>query len=120
MDYAVVQPGLVAWAKELTGLTVVVWQNERRPQSPDGRLGVLSWVSSGAVGQDETRWEDTDTDDERPVNNMVPDAGRLAHRRAADLRRDVRPSPRRSTRAARSSGCATDSTAPRASPRSRR
>jgi len=69
MDYAVLQPALVAWVKALTGLAVVVWQDEPRPQS-NGALGTLSWLGSGGVGVDEVLYEDTGA--AKPAFDLVP------------------------------------------------
>lgn len=59
MNFATLQPLLLAWVKALTGLDVAVFQNEPRPRH-NGTLVLLSWVSNTSVGIDDLRWEITD------------------------------------------------------------
>jgi hypothetical protein len=80
MNFETLQPALVTWVKALTGLDVVVFENEPRPMH-NGAIGVLSWTSNVGVGQDETRWDDDgstapsppwDGTGDAPTPNLTP------------------------------------------------
>lgn len=73
MDFAAIQTALVALlASLLTDVpgVQVLWENEPRKNATTFVL--LSWVSGGGVGVDETRW-DEDPDAAAPDPNMTPE-----------------------------------------------
>jgi hypothetical protein len=58
MDFESLQPAIVAWLKTLTGLDVVIWENDPRPLAP-GLVALLAWLDEPVVGVDEQRVEDS-------------------------------------------------------------
>lgn len=72
MNLLVIEPALCALAAAVTGIPVAlcVFDNVPRPQSPDGRVVVLSWISRTGVGQDGTRWDYASNAD--PLEEMTP------------------------------------------------
>jgi len=69
MDLASIENALRDLVKTFTGVDVVQWENEPR-KTHNGRLVLLSWVSTGAVGPDSARWEFAEADD--PLDEMTP------------------------------------------------
>jgi len=71
MDLATLEPGLLDWAAAVTGVerACVVWENQPRPRD-NGRLCVLSWVSTGSTGTDDVRWVYAENAD--PLQEMTP------------------------------------------------
>lgn len=71
MDLAVLEPALLAWASALTGVPLAVcrWANAPRVQH-SGRLVLLSWVSSVAVGTDAAQYDYAPAVD--PLHEMTP------------------------------------------------
>lgn len=71
MDFAVIEPALAAWASALTGVeaTCVLWENAPRVQH-NGRIVLLSWVSSVGRGVDGVAWEYAAHAD--PLQEMTP------------------------------------------------
>ena len=69
MDLAAIESALRTLVTTLTGVDVVQWENEPRKQH-NGRLVLLSWVSTGEVGPDSARWEFAEADD--PLDEMTP------------------------------------------------
>lgn len=72
MNLLVIEPALRALAAACTGipLALCVFENMPRPQSPDGRVVILSWISRTGVGQDGTRWDYAADAD--PLQEMTP------------------------------------------------
>lgn len=72
MNLLVIEPALCALASSITGITAAccVFENAPRPQSPDGRFVILSWISRTGVGQDGTRWDYAADAD--PLEEMTP------------------------------------------------
>lgn len=72
MDLSAIEPALCALASSVTGInaTLCVFENAPRPQSPDGRMVILSWVSRSGVGLDGDRWDYAAAAD--PLDEMTP------------------------------------------------
>jgi hypothetical protein len=72
MDLATIEPALCALAARLTDIVAAccVFENAPRPQTPDGRMVLLSWVSRAGVGIDETSWGYAPATD--PLDEMTP------------------------------------------------
>lgn len=72
MNLLVIEPALRTLAAACTGipLALCVFENMPRPQSPDGRVVILSWISRAGVGQDGTRWDYASNAD--PLEEMTP------------------------------------------------
>lgn len=72
MNLLVIEPALCTLAAAVTGiaLPLCVFENAPRPQSPDGRMVILSWISRTGVGQDGTRWDYAADAD--PLQEMTP------------------------------------------------
>lgn len=72
MDLATIEPALCTLAAAVTGIAAgcCVFENAPRPQSPDGRMVLLSWVSRGGVGVDAASW--TYAEDADPLLEMTP------------------------------------------------
>ena len=72
MDLSAIEPALCALAASVTGVTSAccVFENAPRPQSPDGRMVILSWVSRAGVGLDGDRWDYAAAAD--PLDEMTP------------------------------------------------
>lgn len=72
MNLLVIEPALRTLASNVTGiaLPLCVFENMPRPQSPDGRVVILSWISRTGVGQDGTRWDYAADAD--PLQEMTP------------------------------------------------
>lgn len=72
MNLLVIEPALCTLAAAVTGiaLPLCVFENAPRPQSPDGRMVILSWISRTGVGQDGTRWDYAADAD--PLEEMTP------------------------------------------------
>ena len=72
MNLLVIEPALCTLAAAVTGIAagLCVFENAPRPQSPDGRMVILSWISRTGVGQDGTRWDYASNAD--PLLEMTP------------------------------------------------
>lgn len=72
MNLGTIEPALCAIAATVTGVTpaLCVFENAPRPQSPDGRTVLLSWVSRTGIGVDATSWEYEAAAD--PLDEMTP------------------------------------------------
>lgn len=72
MNLTTIEPALRAIAASITGiaLPLCVFENVPRPQSPDGRMVILSWVSRSGFGQDSARWDYAADAD--PLQEMTP------------------------------------------------
>lgn len=72
MNLTTIEPALRTLASNITGiaLPLCVFENAGRPQSPDGRMVILSWISRAGVGQDGTRWDYAADAD--PLLEMTP------------------------------------------------
>ena len=73
MNFTVIEPALLAWFITLAGFgatDVCQWENAPR-KAHNGRLALLSWVTTDGVGGDETRYEDN-TGSVDPLTELVP------------------------------------------------
>lgn len=71
MDLATIEPGLLDWAAAVTGVerACVQWENEGRV-ADNGRLCLLSWVSTVGLGTDDVRW--VYAENANPLQEMTP------------------------------------------------
>lgn len=71
MLFSVIEPALLGWVSALTGIERLccVWKNAPRPQH-NGRLVLLSWVSSTGRGTDGVSWEYAANAD--PLQEVTP------------------------------------------------
>jgi hypothetical protein len=71
MDLATIEPGLLAWASTLTGVTLGCCQWENAPRvRHNGQLVLLRWVSEAGVGEDDVNYDYAANAD--PLLEMTP------------------------------------------------